>query len=205
MRDISKQLNQVWEFHQAFNVDQSDEMRIGSQDKRILRLNLFAEELGEFTKATYENNKVEQLDGVIDMIYILCGSVQYHGLIQLFNTFLQGEHDTPNKSITSYPVEFGLILKRANTERRYIYGSITLAELLILHVELMATCLRLYNKLESTGVIKEDSFDAAFDEVHNSNMSKLDSTGKPIFRADGKVLKSDQYFKPNLNQFINNK
>ena len=202
MRDITKQLNQVWEFHQAFNVDQSDEMRIGSQDKRILRLNLFAEELGEFTKATYENNKVEQLDGVIDMIYILCGSVQYHGLTQLFSTFLQGEHDTPNKSIVSYPVEFGLILKRANTERRYIYGSITLAELLIMHVELMATCLRLYNKLESTGVVKENSFEAAFDEVHNSNMSKLDSAGNPIFRADGKVLKSDQYFKPNLNQFI---
>ena len=93
----------------------------------------------------------------------------------------------------------------SNAEKKYIYGSITLSELLQLHIQLMATCLRLYNKLESTGVVKPDSFELAFDEVHNSNMSKLDSAGNPIFRADGKVLKSDQYFKPNLNQFINNK
>ena len=36
-------------------------------------------------------------------------------------------------------------------------------------------------------------FDTAFDRVHDSNMSKLDNDGKPIFRADGKVLKSENY------------
>ncbi len=47
---------------------------------------------------------------------------------------------------------------------------------------------------------------AAFDEVHRSNMSKLDEDGKPIRReSDGKVLKGPNYFKPDMAQFIDNK
>lgn len=37
-----------------------------------------------------------------------------------------------------------------------------------------------------------------FREIQRSNMSKLDSNGKPIYREDGKVMKSDLYFKPNI-------
>jgi predicted HAD superfamily Cof-like phosphohydrolase len=37
-----------------------------------------------------------------------------------------------------------------------------------------------------------------FEEIQRSNMSKLDADGKPIYREDGKVLKSDLYFKPNI-------
>jgi len=41
-----------------------------------------------------------------------------------------------------------------------------------------------------------------FAEIHRSNMSKLGPDGKPILREDGKILKGDGYFKPNLKQFI---
>lgn len=41
-----------------------------------------------------------------------------------------------------------------------------------------------------------------FEEIQRSNMSKLDKDGKPIYREDGKILKSDQYFKPNLAQIV---
>lgn len=45
--------------------------------------------------------------------------------------------------------------------------------------------------------------EAAFDEVHRSNMSKLGEDGKPIRReSDGKVLKGPNYFKPDIAQFI---
>lgn len=45
--------------------------------------------------------------------------------------------------------------------------------------------------------------DAAFEEVHRSNMSKLGEDGKPIRRPeDGKVMKGPNYFKPDLAQFI---
>jgi len=47
---------------------------------------------------------------------------------------------------------------------------------------------------------------AAFDEVHRSNMSKLGEDGKPIRReSDGKVLKGPDYFKPDLSQFLDKK
>ncbi|WP_299265547.1 nucleoside triphosphate pyrophosphohydrolase family protein [uncultured Leptotrichia sp.] len=46
-----------------------------------------------------------------------------------------------------------------------------------------------------------DIFVEAFEEVHRSNMSKLEN-GKVIFREDGKIIKGKNYFRPNLKQFI---
>ena len=46
------------------------------------------------------------------------------------------------------------------------------------------------------------NLDKCFDEVQNSNMSKLDNDGKPIFNNDGKVMKGPNYFKPDLNKFL---
>ena len=46
------------------------------------------------------------------------------------------------------------------------------------------------------------NLDKCFDEVQNSNMSKLDSNGKPIYNEFGKVLKGPNYFKPNLAKFF---
>lgn len=39
---------------------------------------------------------------------------------------------------------------------------------------------------------------AAFEEVHASNLSKMGADGRPVYRADGKVLKGPGYFRPNL-------
>ena len=44
--------------------------------------------------------------------------------------------------------------------------------------------------------------DKCFDEVQNSNMSKLDENGKPIYNDSGKVMKGPNYFKPNLSKFV---
>ena len=46
------------------------------------------------------------------------------------------------------------------------------------------------------------NLDKCFEEVQNSNMSKLGDDGKPIFNENGKVMKGPNYFKPNLNQFL---
>ena len=44
--------------------------------------------------------------------------------------------------------------------------------------------------------------DKCFAEVQNSNMSKLDENGKPVYNENGKVMKGPNYFKPNLQKFI---
>jgi predicted HAD superfamily Cof-like phosphohydrolase len=47
------------------------------------------------------------------------------------------------------------------------------------------------------------NLDKCFEEVQNSNMSKLDANGKPIYNKAGKVMKGPNYFKPNLSKFLN--
>ncbi len=47
------------------------------------------------------------------------------------------------------------------------------------------------------------NLDKCFEEVQNSNMSKLDENGRPIYDESGKVMKGSKYFKPDLTKFIN--
>ena len=46
------------------------------------------------------------------------------------------------------------------------------------------------------------NLDACFNEVQNSNMSKLGKDGKPIYNESGKVMKGPNYFKPDLSKFV---
>ena len=47
------------------------------------------------------------------------------------------------------------------------------------------------------------NLDKCFDEVQQSNMSKLSEDGKPIYNESGKVMKGSKYFKPDLTKFVN--
>ena len=46
------------------------------------------------------------------------------------------------------------------------------------------------------------NLDKCFEEVQNSNMSKLGKDGKPIYNENGKVMKGPNYFKPDLTKFV---
>ena len=46
------------------------------------------------------------------------------------------------------------------------------------------------------------NLDKCFNEVQQSNMSKLGDDGKPIYNDQGKVMKGPKYFKPNLSKFL---
>jgi predicted HAD superfamily Cof-like phosphohydrolase len=48
----------------------------------------------------------------------------------------------------------------------------------------------------------QDKIEAVFNEIQNSNMSKLGEDGLPIYREDGKVLKGPNYFKPNIKAIL---
>ena len=47
------------------------------------------------------------------------------------------------------------------------------------------------------------NLDKCFEEVQNSNMSKLGEDGKPIYNESGKVMKGPNYFKPDLSKYLN--
>ena len=48
----------------------------------------------------------------------------------------------------------------------------------------------------------QNKIELIFEEIQKSNMSKLDRNGKPIYREDGKILKSSNYFKPNISKIL---
>ena len=48
----------------------------------------------------------------------------------------------------------------------------------------------------------QHKIEEVFEEIQKSNMSKLDAAGKPIFREDGKILKGENYFKPNIKSIL---
>lgn len=48
----------------------------------------------------------------------------------------------------------------------------------------------------------QHKIDEVFEEIHRSNMSKLDDKGEPIFREDGKIMKSNNYFKPDIKKVL---
>ncbi len=48
----------------------------------------------------------------------------------------------------------------------------------------------------------QHKIEEVFEEIQRSNMSKLDKNGKPIYREDGKVLKSELYSKPNIKAIL---
>lgn len=49
----------------------------------------------------------------------------------------------------------------------------------------------------------EDKIEEVFNEIHKSNMSKLDKDGKPVYKSSGKVGKSDLFIKPDIQSILN--
>ena len=49
----------------------------------------------------------------------------------------------------------------------------------------------------------QDKIIEVFEEIQRSNMSKLDENGKAIYREDGKIMKSELYFKPDIRSILN--
>ena len=156
MEQWNKLVKLVKEFYIAFGQQEFLEKEM-TDERMKLREKLFEEELKEYEVAEKNNNKVEMLDAVCDMCYILIGT-----LLEMH----KGDVDTVTDVIY-----FG-----EDDKSKFIFEKVFKNEF-------------------------NDIFVKAFEEVHRSNMSKLEN-GKAVFRKDGKILKGANYFRPNLKQFI---
>ena len=156
MEQWNKLVGLVKEFYIAFGQQEFLEKEM-TDERMKLREKLFEEELKEYEVAEKNNNKVEMLDAVCDMYYILIGT-----LLEIH----KGNVDTVTDVIY-----FG-----EDDKSKFIFEKVFKNEF-------------------------NDIFVKAFEEVHRSNMSKLEN-GKAVFREDGKIMKGKNYFKPNLKQFI---
>lgn len=119
----------VGAFHDAFGIKNRAKPTGQLEQKEwMLRYKLMREENEEYLEAAENGDLVEIADALGDMLYILSGTIQAHGL--------------------------------------------------------------------------QDLIEPVFNEIHRSNMSKLGADGKPIYREDGKVLKGENYFKPNIRSIL---
>lgn len=121
-----------------------------------------------------------------------------HKVKEFHEVFLIGNRENPevNVSEQEYMLRYNL-LKEENEEYLEACKSGDLVEVADalgdqLYI-IFGTILRhgLHHKIEEV-----------FDEIHRSNMSKLDEEGKPIFREDGKIMKSNNYFKPDIKKVL---
>jgi predicted HAD superfamily Cof-like phosphohydrolase len=78
---MQKQLDSVKEFHTAFAIGYSENLKADlGETKKMLRFNLMKEENEEYLEAVKNNDLVEIADALGDMMYILCGTIIEHGL-----------------------------------------------------------------------------------------------------------------------------
>lgn len=211
---IQKMIEQVREFQKAFNLTNNDTPTEISQEEVKLRYDLFIEEYEEYLegyeaekkgleyfttkKGEYVNTFVYKVDAIIDMLYIAYGTIVTHGY-----DFSDYEYQSENwksekgtlKSIETIIYQY--LIPKESTLYNDVYIQILLDWLLDLanHNDIL------------------DKLPELFEEVQNSNMSKLDDNKQPIINAIdseyydpnkpiGKVLKSKNFFEPKLKEIL---
>lgn len=157
MERWNKLAEMVKEFYLAFGQQEFLEKEM-TVDRMKLRERLFDEEQTEYIIAEKNNDKVEMLDAVCDMCYILIGTLL--------------EQNKGDIEAVADVIYFG-----CDNKSKFVFEKVFKNEF-------------------------NDIFVKAFEEVHKSNMSKLDENGKPIYREDGKITKGPNFFPPNLKQFL---
>jgi predicted HAD superfamily Cof-like phosphohydrolase len=172
--------DKVKEFNEAFGID------IKAQSKE-LRYDLFKEEADEYLNAL---NDVDRADAIADMLYIWAGTVLKHGLENEFYPYemlqaLKGRY----KNVGKYPVDYithhrltysNTLYCNEDTEKEFFTGT-TMCEALLGSV-LKDICIAIFKH----GL--QDNIEAIFDAVHESNMAKLGTDGKPIINGQNGVL-----------------
>lgn len=123
---MSKLAAMVREFHESFGLSMRFRPGFQPANERAMRVEILAEEFGEYLVAEETNDFVEVADALADMVYVIYGTALTYGI----------------------------------------------------------------------------DLDAVITEVHESNMSKLDDRGEPIYREDGKVLKGPNFHPPNIEEVL---
>lgn len=111
MEEIVDFLTEVKDFHYLMNQPVKYDMAGVPADRSELRIGLLQEELDEWKKAIEENDKVEQLDALCDMAYVLMGAVVESGFTPRFKEAFQEVHRS-NMSKVDYTPEDAELTKK---------------------------------------------------------------------------------------------
>ena len=112
--------------------------------------------------------------------------------MQTFNQEIKEKAEFPNEKITSLRHD---LIKEELDELKVAIDDKDIKEVADALTDILYVT---YGAGHAFGI----NLDKCFEEVQNSNMSKLGSDGKPIYNDKGKVMKGPTYFKPDLNKFV---
>lgn len=114
--------------------------------------------------------------------------------------FRIGNHEQPTKNLK--PEEISLRYKLMREENEEYLEAAQKGDLVEIADALGDMLYILCGTILKHGL--QDKIGEVFEEIQRSNMSKLDKDGKPIYREDGKVLKSELYFRPDIRTILEN-
>lgn len=199
-----KNIDRVIEFHETYACFINDMRSMDNFDKSLVtqRYNLINEEVGELIAAIIDGDRLEMLDALTDIEYVVDGTYLTFGMTR-YNLkdfdYAEGKQAVV-KQISSMGNHMSLPF--------LMMGAVVMMVEEYMNNDIDGVEESLYGMSVILDVMFEeyefsDVREAAGVEVHRSNMSKLSEEGRPIHReSDGKVMKGPNYFKPNLRQFI---
>lgn len=198
----------VREFHRAFLVDCPKQPAIPSRDIAVLRSSLIDEERLELVCAT---TPVGVLDAIADLLYVVHGAALAYG----FNgNQVEAALDAVRRSSPSRPWTRKEVIAGIDEERLELFVATTPADAM----DAIAGLLYVVHRAAPAYGFNGEQVEAAFREVHRSNMSKLwtreevdagigDNIARPVLgemfvvtRPDGKVVKSPSYSPAQLEE-----
>lgn len=188
----------VKEFHETFRAAVGTEPSI-STGFETLRVALIAEEVNETLLAIMTNDEVEFADGLGDLDYVIEGAAITFG-IQIDEETLKYCRDAIKDD--NYVELIGHLVLGVRGLNEFLMPSDTYPEEYRLrYVQACLTNLKsiVWEIADRAGIPLEQ----IIDEIHDSNMSKLDENGQPIFREDGKILKGKNFRKPDIAKVLN--
>lgn len=178
----------VHEFHTTYRQIIRD-LPLWDVPERSLRINLIDEEVNELMKKGYfKKDFVEVIDALADIVYVAAGAAHTHGLKLNLNIerplFDFVQHDTDFSEGLQVSLEF------MDLNVRFMFAEDTDTQTELLEKIILLS----YKTAYRYGV----DLDEVLDEVHRSNLSKLDEHGQPIYSPEGKVLKGKNFFVPDI-------
>lgn len=195
------QLQMVRDFHSAFGYEQMEHgnPRIPHLLEKVVyaRMSFIAEELAEILISLASNNREKQLDGGLDLSYFVLGTLAIMGK-DVYNP--HGGYVFIDDEVVAGPQIYIRTLVDAVNKVLFTMtfwhdtGAMKALpkQLSYLHY----CCVNFVEK----GVRAD--FVLAFEEVQRSNMSKLDTTGNPIYSEAGKIMKGPDFSEPVLHPFL---
>ncbi len=193
---MNTKLANVAEFHEIYNQPVREFPNFNIPQKEYeLRIDLMYEECMELLQASQDKNIIEVADALCDMLYVVYGTILFHGLYLYWNDIYKAMKvtvlmDETNRQVFSRYLN---IYKHAVTSSPQGKNGVIIYALVGMRY-------RIHTLVENH--LNKNVFELLFNEVHSSNMSKLDEDSKPIIREDGKVLKGKNYFKPALGKIL---